>query len=711
MSTLSFRKVALWLGLVVAALYAPALDNTFHFDDSHSVEGNLAIRSMANIPTFWTDPKTSSAIPENRVYRPLVYTFYSVCWFVGGGKTWPFHVMKILMHTLVALAVFAIWRKLWQRPGWFPARSVRLKFPWVSREFSINPEWAAFFLALLFAVHPACSECAAYISATTSLQAALFYVWAFYAYLLFRESGERRHLIGSLVLYFLSVASKEEGITLPAIVFVTELFLGQGAAIERIRTGVRRSIPYFALGLVLAAWIVGMRPPEGHESRGYVSSPIYFMTQWRAYLWYMRLWFWPWDLNADSATVVYSASLTDPLVIQAVIGNVALIVFSWFNRKRWPAMLFGLVWFYITISPASSVVVLAEAINEHRMYLSYVLFVGGTFTILLACAEHLFAAEGRSRKLGWIYALVLVGLAAGARERVRVWDNDENLWVDTVEKNPTSGRALNNLALVFMSRAQYDKALQLLNDCEKYWSSYMHCSLNKGIIYAAQGDQARDRGDTQEMKRLYDQAEVSYLRAQGLSPRSSTLNHSVGRFYGDTKKDYGKAIEYLKLAIELTGGRLPEAEIQLAAFYAKLKQFDEARAALARASGVRGFEQSSLFEMGRIELDMGSPERSVQAYRKLLEINPKHVQGWYNYGVAEVALKDFASAKAAFEKTIQLDPQSEQGWFNLAYAAEKTGDGPLAVRAARELVRIAPSNGEFQDRLRELEAKFGHGST
>ena len=83
MSQVSFRKAALWLAIAVLGCYLWSVWGTFHFDDSHSVESNTAIRSVANIPSFWSDARTSSFIPENRVYRPLVYTFYSFCWLVG----------------------------------------------------------------------------------------------------------------------------------------------------------------------------------------------------------------------------------------------------------------------------------------------------------------------------------------------------------------------------------------------------------------------------------------------------------------------------------------------------------------------------------------------------------------------------------------------------------------------------------------------------
>ncbi|OFZ79465.1 MAG: hypothetical protein A2583_03435 [Bdellovibrionales bacterium RIFOXYD1_FULL_53_11] len=704
--TLKLRQAAIWLGLIVGLAYIGGLHGSYHFDDTHSVEDNFSIRSLSNIPSFWTDPKTSSTIPENRVYRPMVYTLYSICWYIGGGKTWPFHLMKMAMHLLVCLALFFMWRLLWQQPRWFPAGpDLRIKFPFVSHVFDLGPGWVAFFLAALFAIHPANSECVNYISATTSLQCAMFYAWAVCFYMMYRApawgwqaslfkwpTGSARYFWLSMLFYFFSVASKEEGITLPAMIAVFEIFfLPRTRPVgDRAYEAVKRMIlPTGIIGIVLAAWIFWMHPSEGNESRGWVTPYNYFITQWRAYLWYIRLWFWPWDLNADNAVMEFSRTIRDPAVIQAAIGNAILILLAWFNRVRFPAFLFGLVWYYVTIAPASSVVVLAESVNEHRMYLAYLGFVGGAMTVLVHLAGQCFAPETRTRRLGWLFAAVVVGLAVGSQERLRVWQNDENLWSDTVEKNPTSGRAHNNLALVYMAEARYDKALGHLDKCEQHWKTYVYCPLNKGVALQALG-------------RLKE-AEQSYLWAYGLGPRNTGVNFHLARFYAEALKDYTKAIEYYTNAIDLTGGRHPQAAINLALAYVELKKPHDAVKVLRRALGADPANTLALFHLGKIQYDLRDYAPSKATYEKLIAVKPDHLQGWYNFGVLHLARRDFAAARRAFERTVELDAASEMGWYNLAFAAGELKDSRSVLLAMKKLVELKPDNKEYRRRLRELE--------
>jgi hypothetical protein len=46
--------------------------NTFHFDDAHTVENNAYIRSLTNIPSFFTNTQTFSSLPGHGSYRPIV---------------------------------------------------------------------------------------------------------------------------------------------------------------------------------------------------------------------------------------------------------------------------------------------------------------------------------------------------------------------------------------------------------------------------------------------------------------------------------------------------------------------------------------------------------------------------------------------------------------------------------------------------------------
>src|SRR3954468_5329703 len=65
--------VAVGVGIVLFIVaYSNAWRSSFHFDDSHVVETNPAIRSLSGVPRYFVDARTFSSLPTNQTYRPIV---------------------------------------------------------------------------------------------------------------------------------------------------------------------------------------------------------------------------------------------------------------------------------------------------------------------------------------------------------------------------------------------------------------------------------------------------------------------------------------------------------------------------------------------------------------------------------------------------------------------------------------------------------------
>ena len=69
----------------IAIAYSNHFENGFHFDDSHVIEQNLNIRGLGNIPKFFTDATTFSALPANQSYRPVLTTLFAMAYRAGAG--------------------------------------------------------------------------------------------------------------------------------------------------------------------------------------------------------------------------------------------------------------------------------------------------------------------------------------------------------------------------------------------------------------------------------------------------------------------------------------------------------------------------------------------------------------------------------------------------------------------------------------------------
>src|ERR1700722_3427574 len=148
-ATRIFAFVGMWALVLLA--YANHFQNSFHFDDSHAIVDNPYIRDLDNIPRFFTDGRTSSVLPANRVYRPIVSTSLAIDYWMGHGlqPLW-FHISTFFWFLVQLGLMFVLFRRI------LPANS-----------------WTALFATALYGVHPAIADTVNYIIQRSDLYAAL----------------------------------------------------------------------------------------------------------------------------------------------------------------------------------------------------------------------------------------------------------------------------------------------------------------------------------------------------------------------------------------------------------------------------------------------------------------------------------------------------------------------------------------------------------
>src|ERR1700722_4175387 len=99
-----WREPQLWVAALLVALgaaYSNHFDNSFHFDDLHTIVYNPAIIKLTNIPRFFFDARTFSQLPAAQTYRPLVTASLAIDYALsqGRGPFW-FHVSTFVWFLL-----------------------------------------------------------------------------------------------------------------------------------------------------------------------------------------------------------------------------------------------------------------------------------------------------------------------------------------------------------------------------------------------------------------------------------------------------------------------------------------------------------------------------------------------------------------------------------------------------------------------------------
>jgi hypothetical protein len=413
------------LAAAVLLVFANALVGPFQFDDYNVIVDNAAV-------TRWP--------PDLGGLRPLLTLSYAANWQTGAGA-FGFHLFNVAVHALNALMVFALGLRL---AGCFldPAPARR----------------AALIGALLFALHPVHTEAVTYISGRSASLMTCFYLGSLLAYLRGRELGSApwRNVLSPL-LFVAALLTKETAITLPFALLLWHLCCGRGKPHwPSILRG--QSVHWAVLLAALAA--ISVRP-DYRELLEFAPTVETLRTQVHGTSYLLGRWFALGGLNIDPdlrTQTTWTAPLTARFAILALL--LASGVWAWRGRPWWT---FGVLWLFLQLVPANTLIVRWDIANERQLYLAGI----GLFVASGIALARLQPVLPRPLAASTVVALLLL-LGTFTVLRNVDYRSEVALWEDAARKSPHKARVHNNLGDAYAragdlerGRSSFRRALEL----------------------------------------------------------------------------------------------------------------------------------------------------------------------------------------------------------------------------------------------------------
>ena len=634
----SAKQKRLYWTLAVIALvgltYANSFHNSFHFDDSHTIVDNPYIRSLRNIPRFFSDATTFSVLPANRTYRPVVSTSLAVDYALGRGLN-PvfFHIDTFLAFLVQILGMQILFASILN--GTIPREQNGL---------------IALFAAAWYGVHPAMAETVNYVIQRGDVFSACGVVVGLALYIRWprlRRSGLY------LIPFVLAMLSKPPAIVFPVLLFVY-IAMFEAPAGRPMAYAAVRAIPSAVVGAGLMALSAAMTPKTFAPSM--LSGYSYLITQPFVLLRYFGSFFLPIHLNVDTDLEAFHSltanALWGFLFVALLIAAVALLA-------RWKPMrpaAFGLLWFLISSLP-TSLYPLSEVENDHRMFLPFVgLALAVTWAAYLA-VEHVAAIERAkyclpaARILG---LLLIASYAWGAHVRNEVWRSEETLWRDDVAKSPRNGRGWMNYGLTQLARGRYEVARL---DLERAWHltpAYPTLEINLGVTYDALGQ--------------WPLAARHFRRALELAPASDEAHFYYGRWLYENGQLI-QAIAQLQAALRLNPSRPGTRDLLLTAY-------------------AQNGDLGSAVRLAQETVAIIPGDRDAAIY--LRNPKPPGPDYWIDVSLRQYQGKNYAACLAAARRAIAIQPNSGLAWNNVAAGYAGLGQWDLAVQSERQALRVQP---------------------
>ena len=377
-------KPALAVAALAAAAYVPSLFGVFQFDDYNVIVHYPTVHSWEAL-----FERAGGGV------RPLLKASYTLNWTLGFG----FSLFNIAVHALNAALLFLVGEALFRERR------------------------AALIAALLFALHPAATEAVTYISGRSSSLMAVFYLGAMLVYL-----HGRRWL--SVLLFFAAVATRETAVTLPAALLLCEVCRGTGW-----REIVRRQWPHWVLLLAGAVFLLLNQRYFDLVAYGFGERSLgdNLLTQVGGVSYLVLRLVSLHGYNIDPALPTLT-EWTPTLVFQAVL-LLALFILGLANLRSRPWIAFGVLWFFLQLSPTNSIVPRLDVANDRQLYLaSWGLFLA----LAVQLNEH------------WKYAVpILAAFLVASVVRQLDYRSEVALWESDAALAPWNARAHNNLGYAY----------------------------------------------------------------------------------------------------------------------------------------------------------------------------------------------------------------------------------------------------------------------
>lgn len=407
--------------LLTLAVYIPATRAGFVWDDDRLITDNPLIQARNGLPRIWLDTRSAN-------FYPLTQSAFWLEWRLWGQNPKAFHIVNVLFQGLNAVLI-------WLVLG-------RLRVP------------AAWLAALIFAVHPVAVESVAWVSELSNLLGLFFYALAVLLYLRFEDRPCWTWYWLAWATLLLALLSKTSSVTMPPVLLLLAWWRRGSIG----RRDVWRAIPFFALSLVLGLVEVWFHNRNALPDSIAVSAwPVRLAGAGQIFWFYLSKVLVPYPLMIIYPPWTIGASLISFLPALALAGSFALF---WRFRRTWgrPCLL-GLGYFGIALFPVLGFFAMAyvsyPVVADHLQYMA----IPGAIALAVAAGARIWERLWPGRI---IVPVVLVAgvLSAATWQRQQVYEDQETLWRNLLERYPDSWFAHAGLGAAMVEKRDFVGAVE-----------------------------------------------------------------------------------------------------------------------------------------------------------------------------------------------------------------------------------------------------------
>ncbi|HEY6160678.1 MAG TPA: tetratricopeptide repeat protein [Bacteroidia bacterium] len=436
---LSGRLPLVWIGIAVFIAYFPTL--SFGFSPMDEVWVFLKhmdrFTHLSNLPSLFFEPAV------NDYYRPVWTSSCMIDASLGNGAPWVFHLTNILVHLAASLLLYLLFIEL------------RVK------------KQTAFFLALIFAVHPLNVHAVAWIPGRNDSLLAVFVFAAFLSALKYFNARKKVWAVMGGVFLTLSLFTKETAIVVPGLLL---LFIFHFVPAERKKEFLLLFLSWCGITFIwffIRHSIVATYPGVTASNFMDVLPDMFegLLMQVGKFLFPVKQSVMP--TVTDTPVFIY---------VPAVLLFLLLIFRSGFKNRK--LALFGLEWFVLLVI----IPLVFGSLNGNHEHYEHRMYVPSLGLLLFASQldiQKVKIFSGRNARVlaGMVFfSLLLVNTFA----RCRVYKDAFTYAKAGISEAPHKAFFYNSMGEHYAKENDFDNALS-------YFNKSIELYPNKGLVYCNRG--------------------------------------------------------------------------------------------------------------------------------------------------------------------------------------------------------------------------------
>lgn len=533
------------ISLVVSVVYLPTFTGSFMLDDNPLIRNNRYIIEAQPVYSHLAREDGITDCQETKnshtgYYRPLTSFSFRLDYGLWGMTPQGFRATNLILHILTCFLLFRFLL------------------------FLVNDRQAAFWVTLLYAIHPVNTESVSWISARNNILVTLFVLSSVYCYLKRWEGSISLSFIASVLFFAMAVLSKEFGLLVLPCIFFYNRFLS-----EKRRDISQELISYLPFLLVLTAYFLFRKIVTGAwltpSEAGDFWKRVYFATYLVA--WNLKLVFAPYGLHS-----FIDGYPEDYLNWQAFIGVCCMAIVGlllWRGRKK-KLFVFSIFSFLAALFPVLNIIPTSAVtlISTRWLYLPMIFlslaatpFIGNllrrnhflTTSILIPVLVYAGTYSFILNKYLWhdedaffrqeVFHFNNYFYAGGLAENLfntKNYQQAERYFKLAIERYPREARNYINYSALLTETGRPESAISLLEQATSL-------SMNR----KKRGEWHNNIGTACFHLKNYQEALKHYRKAITLLPDESQPWANIGATYGEMG-DYDNCVSALNKGLDIT---------------------------------------------------------------------------------------------------------------------------------------------------------------